>query len=321
MATSLEEYKIIVDVSKGYLDTALNAHIWFYVVTGGIVSYYLTEPKKYPNYYSLIIPLLLGVALAFASFRGLRQALALRKKTKEIAIGLSLASVPPIDILRQSLLTFFILDVLIIIGLEFLYLSLSFPESLLSLFILIVLFYVAKFFRYSFFYRVIFFLYSQFKSNLEYKAMYKFLSDGTVHGEVLDFPGVMTSGKDLGETRRLLSEALTHMAKTNLSLSILLPEPNSTLTDPTAHLEEPIYLFKASAQVKVLSKRKIERVKLLEHLSSQGCKSVGEGDSNSPDVNIYKNPENEKLTTVPNQQDITEFTVEKLCKQLEIPIP
>ena len=43
---------------------------------------------------------------------------------------------------------------------------------------------------------------------LTYKAMYKFLDDG-VHGEVLDFSGVITCGKSLDETRRLLSDALT----------------------------------------------------------------------------------------------------------------
>ena len=39
---------------------------------------------------------------------------------------------------------------------------------------------------------------------LTYKAMYKFVSDG-VHGEVLDFPGVITCGKDLDDARNLLS--------------------------------------------------------------------------------------------------------------------
>jgi predicted RNase H-like HicB family nuclease len=47
---------------------------------------------------------------------------------------------------------------------------------------------------------------------LSYKAMYKFLPDG-VHGEVLDFPGVITCGKDLDETRRLLAGALVDMAE------------------------------------------------------------------------------------------------------------
>ena len=36
---------------------------------------------------------------------------------------------------------------------------------------------------------------------LTYKAMYKFLADG-IHGEVLDFPGALTSAQTLTEARK-----------------------------------------------------------------------------------------------------------------------
>jgi predicted RNase H-like HicB family nuclease len=81
---------------------------------------------------------------------------------------------------------------------------------------------------------------------LTYKAMYKFLEDG-VHGEVLDFAGVITCGKDLDETRRLLATALVDMAETNLSLGEPLPMPDSSLTDSEADLEEPIHLVLSAA--------------------------------------------------------------------------
>ena len=87
---------------------------------------------------------------------------------------------------------------------------------------------------------------------LTYKAMYKFLDDG-VHGEVLDFPGAMTCGNDLPETRRLLAGALVDMAETTLLEGKLLPIPNSSMTDEEADLEEPIHLIlNASSQVKVV---------------------------------------------------------------------
>ena len=75
---------------------------------------------------------------------------------------------------------------------------------------------------------------------LTYKAMYKLL-DESVHAEVLDFPGVITCGKDMEEARRLLASALVDMAETNLLHGELLPQPNPTCTDPEADLEEPIY--------------------------------------------------------------------------------
>ncbi len=77
---------------------------------------------------------------------------------------------------------------------------------------------------------------------LTYKAMYKFLGDG-VHGEVLDFPGAITCGKDLDEARKLLADALVDMAETNLLLVESLPPPNAELSDAEAGIEEQIHLI------------------------------------------------------------------------------
>ena len=85
-----------------------------------------------------------------------------------------------------------------------------------------------------------------------YKAAYKFLEDG-VHGEVLDFPGVITCGKDLDDARILLAGALVDMAETNIQLGESLPLPASNLSDPEADLEEPIHLIlDASSQMKTI---------------------------------------------------------------------
>ena len=87
---------------------------------------------------------------------------------------------------------------------------------------------------------------------LTYKATFKFLPDG-VHGEVLDFPGVMTCGTEINQARELLAGALVDMAETNLMLGETLPPPNAQLSDPEADLEEPIHLIlNASSRVKVV---------------------------------------------------------------------
>ncbi len=87
---------------------------------------------------------------------------------------------------------------------------------------------------------------------LTYKAMYKFLDDG-VHGEVLDFPGAVTCGKNLTETRRLLAGALVDMAETTLLEGESLPVPNASMTDEDSDLEEPIHLIlNASSQIKTV---------------------------------------------------------------------
>ncbi|MBC7798206.1 MAG: hypothetical protein H7Z37_15145 [Pyrinomonadaceae bacterium] len=87
---------------------------------------------------------------------------------------------------------------------------------------------------------------------LTYKAMYKFLPDG-VHGEVLDFAGVITCGENLAETRNLLAGALVDMAETNLILGDALPIPNPNLTSQDSDLEEPIYLIlNAAAKIETI---------------------------------------------------------------------
>ena len=88
---------------------------------------------------------------------------------------------------------------------------------------------------------------------LTYKAMYKYLDEG-IHGEVLDFPGVITWGADLEETRRLLASALVDMAETNLLHGEPLPQPGPNITDPHADLEEPVHLlFTAATRVALVS--------------------------------------------------------------------
>jgi len=81
---------------------------------------------------------------------------------------------------------------------------------------------------------------------LTYKALYKFLDYG-IHAEVLDFPGTITCGATLEEARRLLASALADMAETNLLRGEPLPQPDPSLTDPEADLEEPIHLLLTAA--------------------------------------------------------------------------
>ena len=88
---------------------------------------------------------------------------------------------------------------------------------------------------------------------LTYKAMFKYLDEG-VHAEVLDFPGVITWGADVEQTRRLLHSALVDMAETNMLEGEPLPRPNPEFTDPEADWEEPIYLsMQAASRIEVAS--------------------------------------------------------------------
>jgi predicted RNase H-like HicB family nuclease len=82
---------------------------------------------------------------------------------------------------------------------------------------------------------------------LVYKSAYRW-EDGVCLGEVLDFPGTVSFGQTLDEARRSLAEALSDMAETNLLRGEPLPVPDPSRADPTADLEEPIYLVLQTGQ-------------------------------------------------------------------------
>ena len=77
---------------------------------------------------------------------------------------------------------------------------------------------------------------------LTYKAVYIYLDDG-IHGQILDFPGVITCGSTLEETRRLLASALVDRRKRTFCMANHCP----SLTDPEADLEEPMHLLLTAA--------------------------------------------------------------------------
>ncbi len=77
---------------------------------------------------------------------------------------------------------------------------------------------------------------------ITYKALFKFLDDGSVHAEVGDFPGVISCGKNLEDARAMLSSALVDMAETALLHGEALPKPGDAANDLDADLDEPIHL-------------------------------------------------------------------------------
>lgn len=61
----------------------------------------------------------------------------------------------------------------------------------------------------------------------------------------------------------------------------------------------------------------MKRRDFIRHLEDHGCRLVREGGSHS----IWENVETGKRTAVPRHTEIVEYTIAKICKQLEIPIP
>jgi predicted RNA binding protein YcfA (HicA-like mRNA interferase family) len=61
----------------------------------------------------------------------------------------------------------------------------------------------------------------------------------------------------------------------------------------------------------------MKRRELLHHLTEHGCEFLREGKRHT----IYYNPTNKKVSTVPRHSEVDDALVEKICKDLEIPLP
>jgi mRNA interferase HicA len=61
----------------------------------------------------------------------------------------------------------------------------------------------------------------------------------------------------------------------------------------------------------------MKRRDLLCYLKEQGCQLVREGGEHS----IWENSTTNRYSSVPRHREIPYFTVTRICKQLDIPVP
>ena len=78
---------------------------------------------------------------------------------------------------------------------------------------------------------------------LEYHAAYYVIEDGWFMAKVLDFPGVVTQGKNLDAAKKMLRSALQDMAIWYMEDGKAFPQPNPKLKDKKAVIVEPIKLL------------------------------------------------------------------------------
>jgi predicted RNase H-like HicB family nuclease len=77
---------------------------------------------------------------------------------------------------------------------------------------------------------------------LEYHSAYYLIEDGWYMARVLDFPGVISQGRDMDHARKMIKDALCLMAEHKLEQGQTLPRPNPKARDKKAALIEPIKL-------------------------------------------------------------------------------
>ena len=77
---------------------------------------------------------------------------------------------------------------------------------------------------------------------LEYHAAYYPIEDGWFLVRVLDFPGVLSQGRNIEHARKMIKDALCLMAEHKLEKDERLPRPNPRARDKKAARVEGIKL-------------------------------------------------------------------------------
>jgi hypothetical protein len=113
----MKQYQVLVDAYKGYLDLVLKFILFSYAVTGGIVSFYLSQRHEGIMKLGLVFPIIMNAAFAKLSFLAAHRVKPLSKEVERVTVELDLLATPDIDFLAVVLVMLGRLFVLITVGL------------------------------------------------------------------------------------------------------------------------------------------------------------------------------------------------------------
>ncbi len=100
------QYNLYTDLYKYYFDIALKANGFFYLVTGGILTYFLTHTNEPYIRLSLLLPIILSIGLGVIFIYGSRLVPEIRDDIFAKSEELALKTAPEFRVLNLSLLIF-----------------------------------------------------------------------------------------------------------------------------------------------------------------------------------------------------------------------
>jgi hypothetical protein len=100
-----KQYLVYVDLFKLYVDSAWRPCVWFYAITGVLLSFYVDHESSDQSYlpYALLLPILFSIGFCFVYFRGAKQVEDLRVKLDYIQEHLGLPGRPHVEFLSDFL--------------------------------------------------------------------------------------------------------------------------------------------------------------------------------------------------------------------------
>ena len=105
-AELLRQYEISIDLHKHYLKLALELNVFYYAITGALVSYYFAHRSEPLMRWTLLLPLLMSVLFSTLFTYGGIQQNVLRREVFEIRNALGFHSAPELLVLSVFLYIF-----------------------------------------------------------------------------------------------------------------------------------------------------------------------------------------------------------------------
>jgi hypothetical protein len=118
------QYILWIELYKYYLDSAFKANVFFYAITGGILTFYFSNPQKQYVKYALLLPTLISGSFFYIAIYGINKFEITKKEVASLAKQLAIKVYPDLNVLIIVLwifaITFFIVGtsmVFLILGL------------------------------------------------------------------------------------------------------------------------------------------------------------------------------------------------------------
>lgn len=106
------QYQINIDLYKHYLELTLKFNVFYYAVTGAILSFYFSQSDINLIRFALLLPIVMSIGFGIFFFYGAKLMAIVRVELFEIRDALEFYSAPDVNVLsfllRLSALLFFV---------------------------------------------------------------------------------------------------------------------------------------------------------------------------------------------------------------------
>jgi len=108
-----KQYELHVSLYKFYLDLAIKLNIFFYAVTGGLLSFYFSHANDGAVRWSLALPAVMSFAFAWLFYRAASLVGVVRREVFRIRDALGLLTAPELQVLVYVLMIFCVLFLIV----------------------------------------------------------------------------------------------------------------------------------------------------------------------------------------------------------------